>query len=262
MSHSPEDLARIAFEVATEAAQLLLAGFRKHPVVTEKARADLVTDYDLASERLIRQRLAERTPDIAIVAEEQGGTPASGAGRTWFCDPLDGTTNFVHGHHFFCVSIGVAEAGRPIAGAVVAPALATHWVGFRGGPALRNGKPCRVSETSELGQALVGTGFPSDRSRAPSNNFDAFMRVKQCVRGVRRCGSAAIDLCLVADGTYDAYWERRLNAWDVMAGSALLLAAGGALSALDGTPPDLSVGHILASNGRIHEALLGLLVDA
>jgi myo-inositol-1(or 4)-monophosphatase len=109
---------------------------------------------------------------------------------------------------------------------------------------------------------LVGTGFPSDRSRAPSNNFDAFMRVKQCVRGVRRCGSAAIDLCLVADGTYDAYWERRLNAWDVMAGSALLLAGGGALSALDGTPPDLSVGHILASNGRIHEALLGLLVDA
>jgi myo-inositol-1(or 4)-monophosphatase len=262
MSHSPEDLARIAFEVATEAAQLLLAGFRKHPAVTEKARADLVTEYDLASERLIRQRLAERTPDIAIVAEEQGGTPASGSGRTWFCDPLDGTTNFVHGHHFFCVSIGVAEAGRPIAGAVVAPALATHWVGFRGGPALRNGEPCRVSETSELGQALVGTGFPSDRSRAPSNNFDAFMRVKQRVRGVRRCGSAAIDLCLVADGTYDAYWERRLNAWDVMAGSALLLAAGGALSALDGTPPDLSVGHILASNGRIHEALLGLLVDA
>jgi myo-inositol-1(or 4)-monophosphatase len=259
MSHSPEDLARIAFEVATEAAELLLTGFRKHPAVTEKARADLVTEFDLASERLIRQRLAERTPELAIVAEEQGGTP--GAGLTWYCDPLDGTTNFVHGHHFFCVSIGVAEAGRPIAGAVVAPALATHWVGFRGGPALRNGEPCQVSATSLLEHALVGTGFPSDRSRAPSNNFDAFMRVKQRVRGVRRCGSAAIDLCLVADGTYDAYWERRLNAWDVMAGSALVLAAGGELSALDGTPPDLSVGHILASNGRTHRELLALLVD-
>ena len=259
MSHSPEQLSRIALQVATEAADLLLTGFRKHPASTEKGRADLVTEFDFASERLIRQRLAEHTPELAIVAEEQGGAPAPEGGLTWYCDPLDGTTNFVHGHHFFCVSIGVGEAGRPVAGAVVAPALATHWRGFRGGPALRNGEPCRVSETTELGQALVGTGFPSDRSSSPSNNFDTFIRVKQRARGVRRCGSAVIDLCLVADGTYDAYWERRLNAWDVMAGSALVLAAGGELSALDGTPPDLSVGHILASNGRIHGALLALM---
>jgi myo-inositol-1(or 4)-monophosphatase len=258
-AHSPQQLAQIAFEVATEAAALLLTGFRKRPAVTEKARADLVTDFDLASEHLIRQRLAERTPGLAIVAEEQGGTAAAGGARTWYCDPLDGTTNFVHGHPFFCVSIGVAEAGRPIAGAVVAPALATHWLGFSGGQALRNDEQCRVSETRDLGHALVGTGFPSDRSQAPSNNFDTFVRVKQRVRGVRRCGSAALDLCLVADGTYDAYWERRLNAWDVMAGSALVLAAGGEISALDGTPPDLSVGHILASNGRIHGALLTLM---
>jgi myo-inositol-1(or 4)-monophosphatase len=258
-AHTPEELAQIAFEVATEAAALLLTGFRKRPAVTEKGRADLVTEFDLASERLIRERLAERAPGLAIVAEEQGGSAAPGAGRTWYCDPLDGTTNFVHGHQFFCVSIGVAEAGKPIAGAVVAPALGTHWVGFSGGQALRNDEPCRVSETRELDHALIGTGFPSDRSQAPSNNFDAFMRVKQRVRGVRRCGSAAIDLCLVADGTYDAYWERRLNAWDVMAGSALVLAAGGEISALDGTPPDLSVGHIIASNGRIHRALLALM---
>jgi myo-inositol-1(or 4)-monophosphatase len=258
MPKSPEALAQIAFAVATEAAALLFEGFRKRPTATEKARADLVTEYDLASERLIRERLAERSPGIAIVAEEQGGTPALGSAQTWFCDPLDGTTNFVHGHHFFCVSIGVAEAGRPIAGAVVAPALATHWVAFQGGPARRNGEPCKVSETSALEQALVATGFPSDRSRAPANNFDAFMRVKQAVRGVRRCGSAAIDLCLVADGTYDAYWERRLNAWDVMAGAALVLAAGGQITSLDGGPPDLSVGHILASNGRIHGSLSAL----
>src|SRR5450432_570158 len=259
MTRSPEELAQVAFEVASEAAQILLGGFRKHPQVTEKGRADLVTDYDLASERLIRQRLTERTPEISIVAEEQGGTPAPGNARTWFCDPLDGTTNFVHGHNFFCVSIGVAEAGQPVAGAVVAPALATHWLAWSGGPALRNGEACQVSQTSALEHALVGTGFPSDRSRSPSNNFEAFMRVKQRARGVRRCGSAAIDLCLVADGTYDAYWERRLNAWDVMAGSALVLAAGGTLCALDGTPPDLSVGHILASNGRVHGALLALM---
>ena len=106
---------------------------------------------------------------------------------------------------------------------------------------------------------MVATGFPSDRTQVATNNFEAFTRVKPRVRGVRRCGSAALDLCLVADGTYDAYWERRLNAWDLMAGSALVLAAGGTISALDGTPPDLSVGHILASNGQIHGELLSLL---
>ncbi|MET0792067.1 MAG: inositol monophosphatase family protein [Polyangiaceae bacterium] len=259
MTRSPEELARIALQVATEAAQLLHAGFRKHPAVREKARADLVTEYDFASERLIRQLLGERTPEIPIVAEEQGGTPASEGGLTWYCDPLDGTTNFVHGHFFYCVSIGVARAGQPIAGAVVAPELATHWQGFQGGPALRNGEPCRVSETSELAESLVATGFPSDRSQAATNNFAAFSSVKRQVRGIRRCGSAAIDLCLVADGTYDAYWERRLNAWDVMAGSALVLAAGGKLSSLSGTLPDLSVGHVLASNGRVHDHLLNLI---
>ena len=260
MARSAEELAQIALEVATEAAQLLHAGFRRHPAAREKGHADLVTEYDLASERLIRARLAERTPEIAIVGEEQGGAPARAGGLTWYCDPLDGTTNFVHGHFFYCVSIGVAEAGQPLAGAVVAPELATHWQGFRGGQALRNGEPCRVSATTELAHALVATGFPSDRSQAPGNNFDAFVTVKKQVRGIRRCGSAAIDLCLVADGTYDAYWERRLNAWDVMAGSALVLAAGGTLSALDGTPPDLSVGHVLASNGLVHEHLLNLVI--
>jgi myo-inositol-1(or 4)-monophosphatase len=259
MTRSPEELAQIAFEVATEAAQILLAGFRSRPVVTEKGRADLVTEFDLASERLIRKRLAERTPEIAIVAEEQGGTVAPGNARTWFCDPLDGTTNFVHGHFFFCVSIGVAEAGRPLAGAVVAPALGTHWLGWENGQALRNGQPCRVSQTAKLADSLVATGFPTDRTQAATNNFEAFTRVKPRVHGVRRCGSAALDLCLVADGTYDAYWERRLAAWDIMAGSAVVLAAGGTLSALDGSAPDLSVGHVLASNGRVHAELLSLL---
>jgi myo-inositol-1(or 4)-monophosphatase len=259
MARSPEELAQIAFDVASEAAQLLHAGFRKHPATLEKKRADLVTEYDLASERLIRKRLGEKTPELAIVGEEQGGAPAPGNGLTWYCDPLDGTTNFAHGHFFFCVSLGVAEAGLPIAGAVVAPALRTHWRAFRGGPALRNDEPCRVSQTSELRQALVATGFPGDRSDPATNNFSAFTRVKPLVRGIRRCGSAAIDLCLVADGTYDAYWERRLNAWDLMAGSALVLAAGGMLSAPDGTPPDLSVGQVLASNGRIHRDLSNLI---
>ena len=120
-----------------------------------------------------------------------------------------------------------------------------------------------MSETSEIEQALVATGFPYDRSRAPDDNFGSFVRVKRVAQAVRRCGSAAVDLCLVADGTYDAYWERRLNAWDVAAGAAVVLSAGGKLTALDGGPVNLSVGHLIASNGHVHEALQGLLsVDA
>jgi len=258
MARPPEDLARIALSVAKQAAELLSSGYRKRPAPTEKGRADLVTEYDLASEQLIRRLLAQATPEMSIVAEEQGGTV--GPGQTWFCDPLDGTTNFVHGHPFFAVSIGVGEAGVPIAGAVVAPALATHWMGFRGGRAERNAVPCSVSETEKLEHALIATGFPpSDRVTSPDNNFESFLRIKPRVRGIRRCGSAALDLCLVADGTYDAYWERRLNSWDVMAGSAIVLAGGGRLSALHGGPPDLAIGHVLASNGRVHDELLALL---
>jgi myo-inositol-1(or 4)-monophosphatase len=234
-----------------------MRGYRKHPVATEKARANLVTEYDLQSERVIRERLHALTPELSIVAEEEGGNAESEL--SWFVDPLDGTTNFVHGHPFFCVSIGALRAGIPVAGAVVAPALGTRWTAWGPGTAERDGAPCHVSETTELEHALVATGFPSDREHAPHNNFDSFTRIKRVVRGVRRCGSAAIDLCYVADGTYDAYWERKLSAWDLAAGSALVLAAGGQLSALDGGPANLSVGHVLASNGKLHAALLGSL---
>jgi len=253
---TPESYARLAFEVAKEAGALLLGGYRKHPTPTEKAKRDLVTVFDLKSEALIRERLASATPELGIVAEEGGGEPKP---LTWFCDPLDGTTNFVHGHPFWAVSIGLLQQGAPVAGAVVAPALGLDWIGYAGGPALRSGEACRVSETADLEHALVATGFPPNRRVAPANNFDSFVAVKQVAQGVRRCGSAAIDMCLVADGTYDAYWERRLNAWDVAAGAAIVLSAGGHLTALDGSPVDLSIGHLIASNGRVHAELQRVL---
>jgi myo-inositol-1(or 4)-monophosphatase len=237
---------------------LLLGGYRKRPTPTEKARHDLVTEFDLKSEALIVERLRSATPELGLVAEEGGGEQKP---LSWFCDPLDGTANFVHGHPFWAVSIGLLERGQPVAGAVVAPALGLTWIGFQGGLARRGDENCHVSETAELGQALVATGFPPDRQTAPGNNLDTFVRVQKVVRGVRRCGSAAIDMCLVADGTYDAYWERRLNAWDLAAGAAVLASAGGRLSALDGGPADLSVGHVIASNGRIHAQLQALLAD-
>ncbi len=250
--------ASLALEVATEAGKLLLSGYRSRPTPTEKARRDLVTEFDLQSEKLIIARLSAATPTLGLVAEESGGERKP---LSWFCDPLDGTTNFIHGHPFWAVSIGLLEQGQPLAGAVVAPALGLTWLGYRGGPAKRAGEICHVSETSELEQALVATGFPPDRQTAPQNNLDTFVRVKKVVRGVRRCGSAAIDMCLVADGTYDAYWERRLNAWDLAAGAAVLLSAGGQVTALDGGKVDLAIGHLIASNGRVHGALQQLIAD-
>jgi myo-inositol-1(or 4)-monophosphatase len=249
-----QELAQIALEVAREAGELIRAGYRSRPQVVEKSPADLQTSYDLDSERLIRRRLFERAPELGLVAEEEGGE--QGSGPAWYVDPLDGTTNFAHGHPFWAVSIGVMDRGEPLVGAVVAPCLLTEWSGWLGGPALRNGELCQVSTTARLEEALLATGFPTDRTREPDSNLATFVRLKQKVRGIRRCGSAAIDLCLVADGTYDGYWERQLNAWDLAAGSAVVRCAGGCVSALDGSAPRLEIGHILATNGKLHPALL------
>lgn len=254
------ELLRIALEVAEEAAQLAMRGYRSQVRASEKAKADLVTEYDLESERLIRARLAERTPELALVGEEQGGTAA---GPTWYCDPIDGTTNFVHGHPFFCVSIGLLDAGKPLLGAVVAPALDVRWSGVVGGGAERDGRACRVSQTRELAHALLATGFhPKSQRMAPHDNLSSFGRLLPEVRGIRRCGSAAMDLCMVADGTYDAYWERALNAWDTAAGAAIALAAGARITDLHGGAPDLAIGHIVVSNGHLHDALLARLPEA
>ena len=260
MATQTRDLTDIALSVAKEAGALLLGGFRSRPTVERKAPVDLVTEWDRKSEALIVERLGRLTPAIPIVAEEGGGKITDDL--TWYCDPLDGTTNFVHGHPFFAVSIGAMQQGHPIAGAVVAPALGWFWSGSRGDVAKRNGDLCRVSDTVQPGDALLGTGFPPNRELAPHNNFDAYVAAKRRVRGIRRCGSASIDLCFVADGTYDGYWERALHAWDVVAGAAIVLAAGGQVTALDGVPARLAQGHLIASNRLLHGALLDLVGES
>jgi myo-inositol-1(or 4)-monophosphatase len=215
-------------------------------------------------------RLASLSPGIPVVGEEGSGLEAQGrSGLVWYVDPLDGTTNFVHGHPFWCVAVGLMEDDLPVAGAVVAPVIGVRWRGFvpptpgpaggRGSTSSRNGATCSVSAAADLDDALVATGFPSERDHAPHNNFDSFIAVKRAVQAVRRCGSAAMDLCLVADGTYDAYWERSLHAWDTVAASAIVLGAGGVISALDGGAPDYHIGHVVASNGLLHTALLEVL---
>jgi myo-inositol-1(or 4)-monophosphatase len=234
-----------------------MAGYRTRPAVREKGHADLITEFDLASERLLRERLGRATPEIPVVGEEEGG--AAGTGLAWYCDPIDGTTNYAHGHPFWAVSVGLMDGGQPLLGAVVAPVLGLAWWGKTSGGAWRNSEPCRVSETRELREALIATGFPHQPPPGVESNFDSFIAVKRASRGVRRCGSAAIDLCLVADGTYDGYWERRLNAWDIAAGAAIVLAAGGRLSHLDGGPPRLTEGNLVAGGEHVHLALLQVL---
>jgi myo-inositol-1(or 4)-monophosphatase len=165
------------------------------------------------------------------------------------------------------------EDDRPIAGAVVAPVVALRWHGFvppipmgpqgaRESTSFRNGSPCSVSGTAELGEALLATGFPAQRDRAPDNNFGSFIAVKRAAQAVRRCGSAAMDLCMVADGTYDGYWERALHAWDTVAASAIVLGAGGIVTSLDGGAPDYHAGNVVASNRLVQAALLAVLAGS
>ena len=259
MTHarSPAELAAIALQVAQGCASIVSAGFRTRPVVGIKGRADLVTEFDLASEQHLRSELRRLAPEIPLVAEEHGGT--ANYDLCWYCDPLDGTTNFVHGHPFYAVSIGVMAQGLPIVGAVVAPELRLTWLGYQGAASRRNDVVCRVSDTVDIDDALLATGFPPDRADDSRNNFASWASVKRAARGVRRCGSASIDLCLVADGTYDGYWERHLHAWDLVAGAAIVLGAGGQTTGMGGKSPDFLVGNMVASNGKLHQRLLQLI---
>ncbi len=264
-----DEVVAVVRDVAREAADLCLAGYRKPCDVEYKGAVDLVTRFDRESEALSRERLTARFP-FAFVGEEEGGTWPSSE-PAFVVDPLDGTTNFVHGHPFWCVSIGLVEGPLPVLGVVVAPALGLEWYGYvsddggctaerldrvRGGPLA----PCAVSPTARFEASLLATGFPYDRRTSPDNNFDAFVAIKQRCQAVRRCGSAALDLCLVADGTYEGYWERKLRPWDVAAGAALVRAAGGRVTDFHGREGYMATGHVVATNARIHDALLEELV--
>jgi myo-inositol-1(or 4)-monophosphatase len=249
-----KELLALALDVARDAAAFVQSGWRKHPHIEHKGRVDLVTDFDRESERRIRERLTRGAP-FPVVGEEQGGECEVGV-PAWYVDPLDGTTNFVHGHPFYCVSIGLLSGCEPVLGAVVAPTFGVEWTAFVGGAATRSGEPCRVSNVARFSDALLATGFPYDRATSDDNNFDAFVAIKKKCQAVRRCGSAAMDLCFVADGTYDGYWEKKLAPWDCAAGAAIVIAAGGHVSDYAGGNPDVLSGQLLATNGKIHDALV------
>jgi myo-inositol-1(or 4)-monophosphatase len=268
---SQEERARlldIATEITREAGAIAARGWRQRPTAEHKGRIDLVTSFDRASEDHLREHLHARTPYLVVGEEEGADVGATMRGLdepTWIVDPIDGTTNFVHGHPFYCVSVGLVAKGEPILGVVVAPALQTEWRGIVGGGATRNGVASRVSEVGDLEHAMHGTGFPYDRATSEANNFDAFVWIKKRCQAVRRCGAAAIDLCLVADGTYDGYWEQKLRAWDLAGGAAIVLAAGGCVTDYDGRAIAIAsaenadptrIACAVATNGRVHEALV------
>lgn len=250
--------------IAQEAGAIAMGGFRRTGIsVSKKGVIDLVTEFDLASEAYIVQQLSRSFPGVAIVGEEGHDSTTRGSGElTFYVDPIDGTTNFAHGHPFFGVSLGLCRDGAPLAGVIVAPALGTHWTGVVGQGAFRNGVPCTVSKTQLATDALCATGFGYQVVGAEDDNLREFALVQSRVQAVRRCGAAALDLALVADGTYDGYWEFMLQPWDMSAGAALVLAAAGRVTSFDLTAVDVRQGACIASNGPIHPALAELIREA
>jgi myo-inositol-1(or 4)-monophosphatase len=255
------DTLRVALDVARDAGKILLEGWGTRPAVGYKSEdINLVTEYDKRSEALIVERLARAFPDDRIIAEE--GTTAGEArpgARLWYVDPLDGTTNFAHGFPLFSVSLGLWVDGRAALGVVEAPAVGWTFAGTTtGGGSTWNGKPIAPSTTERLGGALLVTGFPYSRNPVQDNlaEWTAFTGAAQ---GTRRLGSAALDLCFVACGWLDGYWERALHPWDLVAGAAIVEGAGGRATELDGSPFVGTTGRVLASNGRIHQQMIDVL---
>ena len=229
--------------------------------VALKGRIDLVTAVDHAAETAIVECLQRLQPSVPILAEERGVVGGSKTGCRFIVDPLDGTTNFAHGFPVFAVSIAYEQEGEVVAGAVLDPVREELFTAEADRGAFLNGVPIRVSPTAEMQHALLATGFPYS-SEAMDRALDLFVRIMRRVRAVRRAGSAALDLCCVAAGRLDAFWEETLRAWDTAAGEVIVREAGGIVSDFDGGPFTNGGPNIAVSNGRLHPALLEILAEA
>jgi myo-inositol-1(or 4)-monophosphatase len=228
-------------------------------VRTKSASIDLVTDVDHACEELIIETLNATRPDDAILAEEGGGEDHADAEWRWVVDPLDGTTNYAHGYPRFCVSIGVEYRGAGAVGVVYDPMLDELYSAVRGEGATLNGRPIHVSREADIGQAILGTGFAYDVHRSEEDNINHFTAMVKTARALRRDGSAALDLCYVAAGRFDGFWELKLHPWDVAAGILIVEEAGGRTSDFSGAESCRTGRETVASNGHLHEAMLRVL---
>jgi myo-inositol-1(or 4)-monophosphatase len=255
---NPDNFLPAMSAIAREAGALLMHYFHQGLKIEYKGDADLVTAADRASETLIRQRISQQFPGHDVLGEEQGLND-QGSDYRWYVDPLDGTTNFAHGYPVFCVSMALEhreqKPGQRIAGVIFDPTRDELFAAQQGRGAHLNGQPIHVSKATQLKECLLATGFPSHK-RHKNPNIHFYHQITLRTHGVRRAGSAALDLCNVASGRFDGFWEFNLNPWDTAAGVLIVEEAGGKVSRFDGSEFAIDSRETLASNGLVHDLLL------
>ena len=252
-----------AINLAHQAGELLRQGHARgvDTIITKQSAVDLVTEVDLASDKLIRESLRDRFPDHAILTEESSGDLPE-RGSVWVVDPLDGTTNFAHGYPVFSVTIALLVDQEIELGVIYDPLRDETFWAQRGQGAWRNGLRIQVSTTAELGRSLLATGFAYDRASNPDNNLAEFSHFMPKTRGVRRAGSAALELAFTAAGWLDGYWEKDLHVWDTAAGILMVREAGGTATTYSGRPWRPGHRNVVVSNGVLHGILLSGLRHA
>lgn len=253
-----KELLETARKLAEEAGEHIRQSASQLRQVDYKGRADMVTDVDRRAEEIILDGLRLAYPDHAVLAEESGENEAQSDFR-WVIDPLDGTTNFVHGYPFYCVSIAVQYRQETVAAVVLNPVLGELFSALKGGGAHLNGNPITVSFTSELPKTLLATGFPYQIGENWQHSMSLFEAFYRNCHGVRRDGAAALDLCYVAAGRFDGFWEYELQPWDVAAGLLIVQEAGGKTTDFQDNLSGIYDRQVLASNGRIHDAMLQVM---
>ena len=252
------EMVGIAIEAAKAAGKILKENLGKSIEISFKGEINLVTDIDLKSEKTIVQIIRNKYPDHQILTEEGEGQKGTSSHK-WIIDPLDGTTNYAHGYPCFCVSIAFEKNGDILLGVIYDPVLDELFTAEKGDGACLNGREIRVSSTDKLIHSMLATGFPYDLRESQNNNLVHFNNFIMSAQAIRRAGSAALDLCYVAMGRFDGFWELKLSPWDVAAGSLIVREAGGIVSDFKGGAFDIYSKEILASNGKIHDGMVEVL---
>jgi myo-inositol-1(or 4)-monophosphatase len=250
-----------AIEAVVRAGEIQLAHVGRAMKVDKKGTIDLVTDVDVEVERMFRALVAERYPDHQVLAEEMGGSAEVPPGPCWVFDPIDGTTNYAHGLPIYCASLALEVNGAAQVAAVFDPSRRELFTAELGGGAFLNGRPLRVSSADALVDAMLVTGFPYDIHTRVEEIVGLFGAFLGRARAVRRLGSAAIDLCYVAAGRLDGFWESDLKPWDIAGGALIVSEAGGCVTNMAGAPFSSRGNHVLATNGLIHDAMLRVIQE-
>ena len=246
-------------KVAIETGRFQLTKLGRIRSISYKGRMNLVTDVDKSSEEIILKRLKKKFPGHLFLSEESGGVYKNSPSPKWVIDPLDGTTNYAHGFPFFCVSIALEKEGAIVLGVVYEPIRGELFTAIRGSGAFCNNKRIRVSLAKSLKKSLLATGFPYKFGKDMRRNIVNFKNFMMAAQAVRRAGSAALDLCYVASGRFEGFWEMDLHPWDTPAGALIVEESGGKVSDFSGGPFNYHKKEIIASNSKIHSAMIKVL---